>query len=80
MKTCISMRDDKFIIFETITVQNQSNEKVHKIKKIGKINDFVYDIETETHEFNCGFPLIVHITERFILSVNKEDIIKDLKM
>ena len=79
LKTCISMRDDKFKIFETITVQNQSDEKVHKIKNIGKINDYVYDIETETHEFNCGFPLIVHNSERFILSVNKKDIIKDLK-
>ena len=40
-----------------------SDEKVHKIVNLGKINDFVYDIETETHDFNCGFPLIVHNTD-----------------
>ena len=39
----------------------------------------VYDIETETHDFNCGFPLIVHNTDSFVLSVNTKDIIKDLK-
>ena len=39
----------------------------------------MYDIETETHDFNCGFPLIVHNTDSFILSVNTNDIIKDLK-
>ena len=62
-----------------ITVKNQSDEKVHKIKNLGKVNDYVYDIETETHDFNCGFPITVHNTDRFILSVNTKDIIKDLK-
>ena len=79
LKTCISMRDDKFNIFDMITVKNQSDEKVHKIRNLGKINDFVYDIETETHDFNCGFPLIVHNTDSFVLSVNTKNIFKDLK-
>ena len=79
LKTCISMRDDKFNIFYMITVKNQSDEKVHKIKNLGKINDYVYDIETETHDFNYGFPLIVHNTDSFILSVNTKNVIKDLK-
>ena len=79
MKTCISMRDDKFNIFQMITVKNQSDEKVCKNKNLGKINDYVYDIETETHGFNCGFPLIVYNTDSFILSVNTEDFIKHLK-
>ena len=35
-----------------------------------KQNDYVYDIETETHDFICDFPLIVHNTDSFILSVN----------
>ena len=39
LKTCIRMRDDKFNIFEMITVKNQSDEKVHKIKNREKIND-----------------------------------------
>ena len=80
LETCISMRDDKFNIFQMITVKNQSDEKVHKIKNLGKINDYVYDIETETHDFNCGFPLIVHNTDSFVLSVNTKDIIKDLEI
>ena len=62
-----------------ITVKNQSDEKVCKIKNLGKIDDCVYDIETETHDFNCGFPLIVHNTDSFVLSVNTKDIIKDLR-
>ena len=62
-----------------VTVKNQSDEKVHKIRNLRKLNDYVYDIETETHDFNCGFPLIVHNTNSFILSVKTKGIIKDLK-
>ena len=29
-----------------ITVKNQSDDKVHKIRNLGKINDYVYDNET----------------------------------
>ena len=79
LKTCISMRDDKFNIFDMITVKNQSDDKVYKIRNLGKINDFVYDIGTETHDFNCGFPLIVHNTDSFAISVNTKNIIKDMK-
>ena len=73
------MRDDKFNIFEMITVKNHSNEKVHKIKNLGKTNDYVHDIETETHDFNCGIRLKVHVTNSLVLSVNTKDIIKGLK-
>ena len=79
LKTCISMRDDKFNIFDMISFKSQSDEKFHKIKNIGKINEYVYDNETETRDFNCGFPLIVHYTHSFVLSVKTKDIIKDLK-
>ena len=54
-------------------------KKNHKIRNLGKINDFVYDIETETHDFNCGFPLLIHNTDSFVLSLNTRDIIKDSK-
>ena len=80
LKTCVSMRDDKFKIFEMITVKNQSGEKVHKIKNLGKEIDNVYDIEIETHNFNCGFTLIFHYTDSLIISVNTKNIIKDLKI
>ena len=79
LKTCVGMRDDKFNVFHLNTVKKSSDEKVHKITNLGKINDYVYDIETESHDFNCGFPLIVHNTDSFVLSVNTKDIIKDLK-
>ena len=69
LKTSISWRDDKLNIFEMIIVKNRSDEKVHKIKNVGKINDYVYVIETETPNFNCGFPLIVHKTNSSILSL-----------
>ena len=66
LKTCIGIRDDKFRVFNLNTVKNMSDKKV-KIINIGKQNDYVYDIETETHDFDCGFPLIVHITNSFVL-------------
>ena len=53
-----------------IAVKKQSDEKVHEKQNLGKMNDHVYDIETETHDFNCGFPLKVHNTEKGFLSVN----------
>ena len=62
-----------------ITVKNQSDEKVHKIRNLGKRNEFVYDIETETQDFYCGFPLIVHNTDSFVLSVSTKNVMKDLK-
>ena len=66
LKTCIGIRDDKFNVFHLNTVNNMSNKKVHKIINFGKQDDYVYDIETETHDFNCGFPLIVHNTDSFV--------------
>ena len=43
-----------------------SDEKVHKIINLGKQNDYVYDMKTEAHDFNCGFPMIVHKTDSFV--------------
>ena len=67
LKTCIGIRDDKFTVFHLNTVNNLSDKKVHKIINIGKEDDYFYDIETETHDFTCGFPLIVHTTDSFVL-------------
>ena len=55
------------------------DEKIYKIVNLGKQNDYVYDIEKETHDFNCGFPLRVSNTDSFVLSVKRKDIIRDLK-
>ena len=71
--TCIGFRDDKFNVFHLNTVYNISDKKVHGIIKIGKQDDYVYEIETETHDFNCGFPLIVHNTDSFVLVGRQEN-------
>ena len=78
MKTCISMRDGKFNIFHPCDFKNLSDEKVHKIINLGKRIDYVYDIETESHDFNRGFPLIVHNTDSFVLSMKSKNNIKNL--
>ena len=79
LQTSKNLWDAKFIIFELVTVEKQSDEKIHKPKILGKIDHYVYDFETETHDFNCGFPLIVHNTDSSVLSVSKKGIIRDLK-
>ena len=53
--------------------------KVHKIIKWEMQIDYVYDVETQSHDFNCSFPLFVHITDSFVLRRNTKDNIKDLK-
>ena len=74
------MTDDKFNVFDLITVKNQRNdEKVHKTRNLGKIADYVFDIEAEAHDFTCGFPLIVHNTDILVFSVNTKINIKVLK-
>ena len=50
LKTCIGMTDEKFIDFDLITFEKTNDGKVHKIEKLGKVDDYVYDIETETQE------------------------------
>ena len=79
LKTCFGMRDDKFNAFYLNTVMSASDEKVLKIINFGRVVGYVHDLETESHDFNFGFPLIVHNTDSFILSMNIKDIIKDLK-
>ena len=79
LQTCIYTRHDKFIILGLNTIKEQSDEKVHKKKNLEKMDDYVNDIETETHGLNCGFPLIVHNTDSFVLSMRTESFIKDSK-
>ena len=72
------MRDDKFNVFNLVKVYKMSDEKVHKVVNLGRKSDYVYDLETESHDFNCWFHLIVHNTDSFVLSVNTKDIVNDL--
>ena len=64
------MRDDKFKVFHLNIIMKKSDEKVHKNINLGRQNDYVYDIETESHDFNSGFPLIVQKTDSFVLKMN----------
>ena len=73
------MRKVEFDIFKMIAVKKQGDEKVQKNKNLAKTDDRVYDFETETHDFNCGFPSMVQKTESFVLSIKTEIFIKDLK-
>ena len=46
---------------------------------MGKVDDYVYHIGTETHDLICGFPPMVHNTDSFVLNVNTHEVIKYLK-
>ena len=76
LQTNINRRVDKFNIFELITMKKQSVEEVHRNKNLGEVDDHVFDFETETHDFICGFLLIVHNRDSFVLIVKTENKIK----
>ena len=66
------MRNVEFALFKMSAVKKQGDEKVQKNKNLAKTDDRVYDFETETHDFNCGFPLMVQKTDSFVLSIKKQ--------
>ena len=51
VKTTIGKRDDRLNVFHLCNVKNLSDVKVHEIIYQGKQNDYVYDIATESHDF-----------------------------
>ena len=53
LKTCNGMRDYKSIVFHLSTVMTTSDEKVHKFINFRKVDDYVNDIDTESHYFKC---------------------------
>ena len=73
----LNSRKDKPDIFNNLINDKQITNKVKKIELISenKINT-VYDLSTETGDFNCGFPLIVKNTDSFIVNINTYDIYK----
>ena len=76
----LNSRKDKPNIFNNLINDKQITNKVKKIELISenKINT-VYDLSTETGDFNCGFPLIVKNTDSFIVNINTYDIYEDMK-
>ena len=63
LKTCIGMRIDQINVFYLNAVKKLVDKKFHEFVNKGKVIDYMYDIETESHDFNYGFPLIVHNTD-----------------
>ena len=75
----MNSRIDKPNIFSNLI---NDKLKINYVKKIELISEnklnTVYDLSTETGNFNCGFPLIVKNTDSVILNINTEDLYEDL--
>ena len=52
-----------------LRLKKQSDEKVYTTKSLGKINNYGYNIETESRDFTFGVPLVVHNTDLFFEKV-----------
>ena len=76
--TNINTRRDKPNIFSLNITTKTQDSKVKKIESLGKQKRVVYDLSTESENFNCGFPLIIHNTDSIFLSIETKDIYKDL--
>ena len=77
--TNINTRIDKPNIFSLNITQKEQVANVKKIISLGKQKRTVYDLSTESEDFNCGFPLIVHNTDSIFLSIKTKDIYEDMK-
>ena len=69
----VNTRKDKLNITRLTVTSGKQRKHPHVLKKIDQIytienNDFVYDIETETGNFNTGYPLIVKNTDSVFFS------------
>jgi DNA polymerase elongation subunit (family B) len=76
LNVSINSRSDKMSIYKLTCTNNSHRKKCCEIKKIeflGYSNDFVYDIETEVGNFNCGFELIVKNTDSIFINFNPRD-------
>ncbi|MBV2113503.1 MAG: hypothetical protein KUF82_21330, partial [Candidatus Thiodiazotropha sp. (ex Ctena orbiculata)] len=77
--TNINTREDKPNVFQLNITKKEQNANVKKIIPLGKQKRIVYDLSTETENFNCGFPLIVHNTDSIFLSIKTKNIYEDMK-
>ena len=48
LKTCTGKRDDEFFVYLSNAVITTSDEKLHKIEKLGKCDEYVYDVKTDS--------------------------------
>lgn len=75
-KTSVNVRSDKELIYRlTFTQGNQRCTDITAIKSIeelGSCDDYVYDLETESHHFAAGVGrMVVHNTDSLYIACNK---------
>jgi DNA polymerase elongation subunit (family B) len=73
----INTRKDKLNITRLTCTSGKQRKQDNVIKKVDligeNVNDFVYDIETETGNFNTGYPLIVKNTDSVFINFDIRD-------
>ena len=73
----INTRKDKLNITRLTCTSGKQRKTENVIKKVDlineNVNDFVYDIETETGNFNTGYPLIVKNTDSVFFTFHLTD-------
>jgi DNA polymerase elongation subunit (family B) len=78
LNVSINTRKDKMDIYKLTITKNKLRKDPNKIKKIDYIktisdDEYVYDIETETGNFNTGFELIVKNTDSVFIDFSPKD-------
>jgi len=78
LNVSINTRKDKQNITRLTITSKKQRKHPNVLKKVDELytiqnNDFVYDIETETGNFNTGYPLIVKNTDSVFFTFNLED-------
>jgi DNA polymerase elongation subunit (family B) len=73
----VNTRKDKLNITRLTCTSGKQRKAENVIKKVDliceNVNDFVYDIETETGNFNTGYALIVKNTDSIFFKFNLKD-------
>jgi hypothetical protein len=75
----VSIRKDKPNIFKLTHTKKDLTEEVKHIYEVSNCSDYVYDLTTEDHTFNSGFPLIISNTDSLVLKIKTTDLNKDLE-
>nr|QDY51635.1 DNA polymerase family B [Mimiviridae sp. ChoanoV1] len=76
LNVSINTRNDKRDIYKLTCTNKKLRKECNEIKKIDYLyttEDYVYDIETETGNFNTGFELIVKNTDSIFINFNPKD-------
>ena len=68
----INLIENSYIL-TVIFNETGNNNMIKKIEFLGKSNDYVYDLETESHHFAAGIgKIVVHNTDSLYISCSKE--------